>query len=426
MASKEILKRIVAEACRLLLGGVFVFSGFVKAVDPMGGAIKFDDYLTSFGLDFLLPFSTLFSFNLAALEFTLGICALVGVYRRYTSFFLLAMMVFMTPLTLYLALFNPVSDCGCFGDALVITNWQTFYKNVVLLVAAIFLFRNNQRIYPFYSYHVYWFVAFYGYLFAVAFAYMNYSHLPILDFRPYKVGANIPALMAIPEGAPVDEYDYSFIYEKDGIQKEFSLEDIPSNDSSWVFVESKTKLIKQGYVPPVAAFNVYDMRDEDVTERLFSNPDPMFLLVSPHLEEADDERIDEINSIYDYAVERGWSFYCITGSSEEAMSTWTDNTGAEYPYLFADEVLLKTIVRSNPGLVLMREGTILGKWHYNDFPSAEALETAFDPYLTGNYDRKSEEDAKLLTNLLTFILPLSLVWVYDGFRFRRRKRNAGN
>lgn len=426
MAYKEILRRIIAEACRLLLGCVFVFSGFVKAVDPMGGAIKFDDYLTSFGLDFLLPFSTLFSFNLAALEFTLGICALLGVYRRYTSFFLLAMMTFLTPLTLYLAIFNPVSDCGCFGDALVITNWQTFYKNVVLLAAAIFLFRNNQRIYPFYSYHVYWFVAFYGYLFAVAFAYMNYSHLPILDFRPYKVGANIPALMAIPEGAPVDEYDYSFIYEKDGIQKEFSLEDIPSNDSSWVFVESKTKLIKQGYVPPVAAFNVYDMRDEDVTERLFSNPDPMFLLVSPHLEEADDERIDEINSIYDYAVERGWSFYCITGSSEEAMSAWTDNTGAEYPYLFADEVLLKTIIRSNPGLVLMREGTILGKWHYNDFPSAEALETAFDPYLTGNYDRKSEEDAKLLTNLLTFILPLSLVWVYDGFRFRRRKRNADN
>ena len=162
MAYKEILRRIIAEACRLLLGCVFVFSGFVKAVDPMGGAIKFDDYLTSFGLDFLLPFSTLFSFNLAALEFTLGICALLGVYRRYTSFFLLAMMTFLTPLTLYLALFNPVSDCGCFGDALVITNWQTFYKNVVLLAAAIFLFRNNQRIYPFYSYHVYWFVAFYG------------------------------------------------------------------------------------------------------------------------------------------------------------------------------------------------------------------------------------------------------------------------
>ena len=108
------------------------------------------------------------------------------------------------------------------------------------------------------------------------------------------------------------------------------------------------------------------------------------------------------------------------------MSAWTDITVAEYPYLFADEVLLKTIIRSNPGLVLMREGTILGKWHYNDFPSAEALETAFDPYLTGNYDRKSEEDAKLLTNLLTFILPLSLVWVYDGFRFRRRKRKADN
>ena len=423
-ARRELIEKIILEFSRILLGSVFIFSGFVKAVDPMGGAIKIDDYLTAFGWNFLHPFSTFFSFNLAAIEFVLGVCVTLGVYRRYTTFCLLLMMLFMTPLTLYLALFNPVSDCGCFGDAVVITNWQTFYKNVVLLAAAIYVFRHHRKLFPCFSPHTYWFVAFFAYLFSIGFGYMNYNHLPILDFRPYKVGANIPALMEIPEGAPVDEYDYSFVYEKDGVQKVFSLEDVPTDDSTWVFVESRTKLIKQGYVPPISAFNVYNLRDEEVTESLLSDSGLMFWLVSPRLEDADDERIDEINSIYDYAVERGWKFYCLTGSSREAMAAWTDNTGAEYPYLFADAVLLKTIVRSNPGLVLMREGTILAKWNYNDFPPFERLDEVFGPFVAGNKAQKREEDVKLFTNLLTFIVPLSLVWMYDWTRYRKRSRKT--
>ena len=147
MEYKETVKKVIAEVCRLLLGVVFIFSGTVKAVDPMGGAIKIGDYLTSFGLDKLQPFTVLISFNLSALEFMLGVCMLLGVYRRYTTFLTLLMMSFMTPLTLYLAIFNPVSDCGCFRDALVISNWQTFYKNVVLLAAAIYVFIHNQRLY---------------------------------------------------------------------------------------------------------------------------------------------------------------------------------------------------------------------------------------------------------------------------------------
>ena len=183
MRGKETLKKIIAEGCRLLVGAVFVFSGTVKAVDPMGGAIKIDDYLTAFGLESLQPFSVLLSFNLSAVEFTLGICLLLGVYRRYTTFLTLALMCFMTPLTLYLALFNPVSDCGCFGDAIVISNWQTFYKNIVLLSASIYLFIQNQRLTQGFSFHAYWFVALWAYAFAIGFAYRNYNHLPIVDFR---------------------------------------------------------------------------------------------------------------------------------------------------------------------------------------------------------------------------------------------------
>ena len=243
MNYKETAIKILTECSRLLIGVVFIFSGFVKAVDPVGGAIKIGDYLTSFGLDMLQPFTALVSFALSAAEFAMGVCMLLGVYRRYNSFLVLLFMAFMTPLTLYLALFNPVSDCGCFGDAIVISNWETFFKNLVLSAAAIMVFMHSGKMFQCFTYKVYWFVALFSYFFCIGFAYWNYNHLPVMDFRPYKIGANIPSLMAIPDGAPEDEYKYTFVYEKDGVQKEFSLENYPQNDSTWTFVESKTELI---------------------------------------------------------------------------------------------------------------------------------------------------------------------------------------
>ena len=390
MKNKNAVLKILAELCRLLIGVVFIFSGFVKAVDPMGGAIKIGEYLASFGLDMLQPFTVLLSFNLSAIEFALGVCMLLGVYRRYVSFLILIFMAFMTPLTLYLALFDPVSDCGCFGDALVISNWETFFKNVVLSLAAIVTFIYNQRLFQCFTFRAYWFVALYAYLFGVGFAYYNYNHLPVIDFRPYKIGANIPKLMEMPEGAPQDEYKYTFVYEKDGVKKEFSLED-------------------------------YNGKGDDVTEEIIGNPGPVLLLVAPKLEEADDEQMDEINGVYDYALEHDIPFYCVTGSSPEAIDTWSDNTGAEYPFRMADEVLLKTIIRSNPGLVLLKGGTILGKWHYNDIPAEEEVKAVMDRCLDES-NIKSKEDGTLATNLLTFTVPLLLVWMYDLLRFRRKRK----
>lgn len=412
----------MAEICRLLLGVVFLFSGTVKAIDPMGGAIKIVDYLNSFGMEWLRHFALPISFNLSAIEFLLGVCMLLGVYRRYTSILMFIMMLFMTPLTLYLAIFNPVSDCGCFGDAIVLTNWQTFYKNIPLLAASIYLLFFNRKLTRIYSYHANWFVALWSYIFAVGFSYYNYNHLPIVDFRPYKVGANIPSLINIPEGAPEDEYLYSFVYERDGERREFALEEIPSEDSTWRFVESKSKLIKQGYVPPVSGFNIFNMEDEDVTDSMLASRRPLLLLISPRLEEADEAHADEFNNIYDYSVEHDIDFYCLTGSSAEEMTKWSDYTGAEYPFLMADDVLLKTIIRSNPGLLLMRGGTILMKWHYNDVPSEEELPALLESCLNEDSAQNRQEDALLITNILSFTVPLSLVWLYDTIRNRRRKR----
>lgn len=421
MKYKETFLKVLTECCRLLVGVVFIFSGYVKAIDPVGFAIKITDYLVAFGLDMFQSLSLIISFNVIAIEFMLGVCLLLGAYRKYASLLALLLMSFMTPLTLYLALFEPVSDCGCFGDAVVLTNWQTFWKNVVLLAATIYLYLNNKRMYPFYTFKVIWFIPLFAYLFCVGFAFGNYRHLPILDFRPYKVGANIPELMSVPEGMPEDEYSYSFIYEKDGVRKTFALDEIPANDASWVFVDSKTELIKEGYRPVIESFNLYDEEDNDVTDEILTNPEGVFLLIAPRLEKANDEWVDEINSVYDYAQENDLLFYGVTGSGAEAVIRWSDYTGAEYPFLYADDTLLKTIIRSNPGLVLLRDGTVLHKWHFRDIPREEQTKEVMNTLLMPHAEVLPKEVRSMKANILTFIVPLLFVWIYDYFRNRRKK-----
>ncbi len=423
MKSKDILLKVIAECCRVLIGVVFIFSGFVKAVDPVGFAIKIGDYLMAFGLEKLQVISLALSINICSIEFMLGVCVLLGVYRKYASILTMLFMAFMTPLTLYLAIFDPVSDCGCFGDALILTNWETFGKNVILMAAAIFLFIYNQKILPLFTYKVYWFVALFSFGMCSLFAFQNYRHLPVIDFRPYKVGANIPESMAIPEGAAIDEYLYSFVYEKDGEKRTFSLEDLPQEGSGWEFVESKTTLLKEGYIPSIAAFNLYNEDDEDVTDMILSDDRGVFLLIVPNIEKANDERIDEINGIYDYAQENDLAFYGVSGSTQEAVMRWSDYSGAEYPFLLADDVLLKTIIRSNPGLVLLKGGTVLGKWHYRDIPKENEIKEVMDEYWQSN-ETVLKEGRSLVPNLLTFILPLLLVWVYDFFRNRGKNKGA--
>ncbi len=414
--------KVLVELCRLGVGALFIFSGVVKAIDPMGFAIKIEDYFTAFNLHLLKPFSVLLSLNLSALEFTLGVCMLLGVYRKFTAILTLVFMAFMTPLTLYLALFNPVSDCGCFGDAVIISNWETFFKNLLLLAASIIVLIYNKRIFQIYTYKVYWFVFFFSYIFCLVFSWHNYYHLPVIDFRPYKTGANIPELMAIPEDAEEDDYEYVFVYQKEGVQQEFGLEDYPANDPEWTFVEARTNLIKEGYKPVIDHFNLYNLQDEDVTDEILYYEGPVILIISPKLEKASDERIDEINSTFDFATDNHIPFYCVTGSSIEGIRKWTDNTGAEYNYLMADETLLKTMIRSNPGMILLDRGTILMKWHYKDIPSDEEVENVINSYLDGKEDERAKQHRRLRTNLLSFTLPLLFVWGYDYLRNRRRKK----
>lgn len=413
-------RKIMTEICRFILGITFIFSGTTKAIDPIGGAIKMEDYFGAFGMSSLNPISLFASINLSAFEFLLGVCILMAVYRRLTTICMLAFMSFMTLLTLYLALFNPVHDCGCFGEAFILTNWQTFFKNAFLLQpAAIITFIYYKKMTPAYTHKVYWFVVLFGYLFAAGFSYYNYYHLPIMDFRPYKVGSNIPQLMSFPEDAPQDEYE--FIYEKDGKKEAFTPETAPASDSSWKFVEAQ--LIKPGYIPPITSFELYDANEDNIAEEILADEKGLFLLISPKLEKASDKHIDEINNIYDYSIEHRLKFYCVTSSTKEEMNTWINNTGAEYPFLTADDVTLKTIIRANPGLVILKSGTILNKWNHNDIPSEDTIHAIISGVLSPSDEKKNKEMSVWVWIVCSFTLPLLLVWIYDYFRNRRNGLN---
>jgi len=364
MKSTDIVKKVLAEICRVLIGVVFVFSGFVKAVDPWGYTYKIQDYLEAFGMSFFDPLALPASIFISALEFAIGLCLLIGVYRKFYSIVLLLFMCVMTPLTLYLAIANPVKDCGCFGDAIIISNWETFFKNLVLLAAAIVLFLWYRWLKPlFQSSKTRPVAGAIPWVFIVAVSLYCYLYLPILDFRPYKIGNNISQQMEIPDGAPVDKFETTFIYEKDGVKETFTLDNYPKTDD-WTFVEQVVKVIEKGYEPPIQEFDVFDEEGDDITDIILENEGYTFLLVAWTLEKANESRVDEINEIYDYAVENGYDFYALTSSPSLEIENWRRVTGADYPFGQVDAITLKTIIRSNPGLVLLRQGTVINKWPF--------------------------------------------------------------
>lgn len=407
-----------------MLAVAFVFSGFVKAVDPLGSFYKIQDYLTAFGIISWFPtyLPLLFAVILSSAEFCVGVFLFFGVRRKIATALALLLMGVMTPLTLYLALANPVSDCGCFGDAWVLTNWQTFGKNIVLLVAAITVFRSRKLMFRFVTLKIEWMVSLYTLLFVCALSFYCLEYLPVLDFRPYKIGANIKAGMEIPAGAKPSVFESRFVMEKDGRRQEFTLDNYP--DSTWTFVETRTLLKEKGYEPPIHDFFMVSCTTgEDITDSVLTDKGYSFLLVSHRIEEADDSNIDLINEIYDYSVEHGYGFYALTSSSDEEIELWRERTGAEYPFCRMDDIALKTIVRSNPGLLLIKEGTILNKWSHNQLPDEYVLTDSLDRLELGR--QKQENDWHTIgCVLLWFIIPLALVIGIDVLVIKRREKKS--
>ena len=376
-----LISKYATNICRFLLAAMFIFSGFVKAVDPLGFFYKLGDYTQAFGMaDWMPPFLLMiFAIALSAIEFVVGAYLLFGIRRGIATYSALLLMVCMTPLTLYLAIANPVHDCGCFGDAWVLTNWQTFGKNVILLLMTILVFWRRRLIIPFFSRKSAWLVSMFTIIYVLFLSFYCLKNLPILDFRPYKVGTNILQAMEISE---------------DGA--------MPTINDFWI-TELET--------------------GEDITYNVLENEGYTFLLVAHRIEQADDKHIDLINELYDYAVDNGYGFYALTSSSEQEIEEWRDWTGADYPFGIVDDTELKTVIRSNPGLLLIKNGTIMGKWRNDNIPTEYHLTGRLEEIPMGQLQEINKFHV-VGWAFFWYFLPLSLILLAETIWLRRKTKRT--
>jgi len=378
-------KKILVNIARFVVALTFILSGFVKAVDPMGTQYKIADYLTALRIGQYVPdfMPLIASVLLSATEFWLGVCLLFAIRRRVVTRIILVWMIIMTPLTLWLALTNPISDCGCFGDAIVLTNWQTFWKNVVLLACAALIAWQPLEMMRFISRSNQWIVMNFTALFILVVAGQSLYKLPYFDFRPYHIGTDL----------------------RKGWLKMVEGEDSPYTD---LFMQRED--------------------GTDITDSILNLKGYLFLLVSPHLEQADESQFDKLNQLFEYTQEKGYPLYGLTASSGKAINRWRNGTGAEYEFCQTDDIVLKTMIRSNPGLILLRDGKIIRKWSNNNLPNETILTDNLEKLEIG----KMPEDSipqKIMTIILWYVLPLVLLtiadrlWAWSNWIKKKEKSN---
>jgi uncharacterized membrane protein YphA (DoxX/SURF4 family) len=436
----------------------------VKAIDPVGSAIKFGEYFEAFGMHFFVPASLVLGIVLAVAELMIGLCFLLGLRMKVASVAALLFMLFFTGLTYVLARTNAVEDCGCFGDAIKLDNWQTFYKNLIILPFVIYIFIERKNYTPLLHCILEWLVFALLLGCAVALPVYCYKHLPLIDFMPYKVGAKRPAGMIMPDDAPQDVYAESvYIYEKDGEQKTFTIDSLP--DSTWTFVDTPApKLLKRGYVPPTGGFSIKvgEEGTPDIYETVYvyhkdneirqfmktSLPDSTWIFVgvdsillkkgyapnevihgeifaqggylmfvtSEDLQRMQRGKSAQLNELYDFAQRNGVNFMMLTGSADDASKTFAYETGAQYPIYGTDATIIKTMLRSNPGVMLLNDSVVLRKWSYADLPSTDEIAQllATEPQkIIESYENDTKRQTILVGSVVfaLFILAsLKLLW----------------
>lgn len=360
--------RIIRIISRVFLGITFIFSGFVKGVDPLGTAYKIEDYFIAFGTEWAIPLMLPLAIFLCVVEFSLGVFLLLNVFKRFTAWMTLLMMVFFTFLTLNDAIYNPVPDCGCFGDFLILSNWETFYKNMVIDFFLIFVFITRNKFDIVYKKSTQWSIAILTIGVFTLFNSFNINRLPVLDFRDWKVGNKL----SIDNPKPI-EYYLIYTNKNTGESKEYLSPNYPYNDSSWLAEWEYTdmRIVDPNYRPTDVSF--FDLSGNNVTDDILGDPLYHFLLVSYDLEVGDWENMDAIIALKDRAEENAYSFSLVTASSENIIADFQKEIQF-YPETYqSDDIDLKTIIRSNPGLIVLKNGVVLGKWSSGHLPLYEDI-----------------------------------------------------
>lgn len=357
--------KTVVSLARILVGVLFIFSGFVKLNDPIGFAFKLEEYFSPsvLNLEFLAPFALIIAILLVVFELVLGIMLLIGYLPKFTTWALLLMILFFTFLTFYSAYFNKVTDCGCFGDAIPLTPWQSFYKDVILFVLILILFFNRKLITPVFVKASHRWIVFLAFMLCFTFAYYVLMHLPLIDFRAYKVGNNIAEKMTVPEGAPEAVYDYHWKFNVGGEVKVVTTRgSYPSVEGDFVGVE--TELVQKGYEPPIHDFSM-EKDGQDFTSELLQE-EKLLMIVVYSLRRSETPGLEKMSAVAKKAREEGYRVIGLSASGEELKTEVKEKYNLDFEFYFADETALKTIIRSNPGIVRLHEGTIRQKLHWND------------------------------------------------------------
>lgn len=359
--------KILRTISRVIIGLVFIFSGVVKAIDPLGSAYKFHDYFHAFNLGFLNALSLALAIILCTAEFLSGFSVLTGLRFKTGITGIFILLLIFTPVTFILALTNPVSDCGCFGDAIHLSNWQTFGKNIVLFALFFMLYSGKEKFKTSFGSRKEWTILAVSTALFILFCLINLRYLPVIDFLPYKTGVKIAEKMAIPEGVPADQYQTTFVYEKNGEKKEFNVTNYPASDTSWKFIDQKSVLIKKGYTPPIHDFNLTSLNGEDLTQKVLIYQGYTLLMITKKLSEAAQKKLTAGFKLGKFCSDKGMNFYILTSSGKDEAGGYENGL----TFCTVDETTLKTMMRANPGYMLIREGKILKKWSWANVPHEE-------------------------------------------------------
>jgi uncharacterized membrane protein YphA (DoxX/SURF4 family) len=366
---------------RILVGLLFIFSGLVKINDPLGFSYKLEEYFEVFHLPFLNSLALSLSVILCSLEIILGFALLIGVRAVTVAWGLLLLIIFFSFLTFYSAYFHVVQTCGCFGDAIPLTPWQSFSKDLVLLLLIVVLFINRRNIRPLFTAKTGDNLLITVTVISIGFGLYTYNFSPVIDFLPYKIGANIPDEMKTPAGAKPDEYEltYNLKNKKTGEKKVMTnTEYLKTNiwkDNNWEVVgQSASRLVKKGFTPKIRDLAIQDAQGNDYTKELLINPYNNVIIVAYDLNKTNDEAIGRLNAM---AINLAQSFntrtVLLTSNSHQYTETYSKQHHLMFEIFYADEVPLKTMVRANPGILLLNNGKVVNKWHYHSMPKYDDL-----------------------------------------------------
>lgn len=350
---------------RVFVGILFIISGLIKLNDPLGFSFKLEEYFSQGVLDlpYLMPYALAISIVVVIVEVLLGIMLLFGFKPKFTVWSLLAMIVFFTFLTFYSAYFNKVTDCGCFGDAIKLTPWESFAKDVILLVLIVVLVMGVKYLLPLFNERKGWLLMGISLLACVVFCHHVLNHLPVVDFRPYKIGANIEEGMTVPEDAPKAIYEYAWKFNNNGEEQIIVTNgEYPNAEGEFVGVE--TTEIQKGYEPPIHDFTI-EREGQDYTSEMLEE-ERLVMVIAYDLAKSELEAFPEVKKATDSALKNGYKVIGMSASGDDTGSAITKEYDLNFEFYFTDQTTLKTIVRSNPGILVLERGTILNKVHYND------------------------------------------------------------